>query len=97
MNGPRYGKPPAKTNSTKSEVYENLEQVRADTLDGLVPDEAEGWAKVAEYDVPGSASNLAWRLRTGRQECPPGEWEFAVRTNGASTGVWARYLFGRSR
>lgn len=93
----RYRKPPPKRQAPlATDTFTLLEQVRADTLDGVIPDEADGWAVIGEYEVSGSASNLAWRLRSGRIKTPPGEWEFAVRTEEGVTRVFARYLFGRS-
>ncbi|MFI0912531.1 hypothetical protein [Streptomyces abikoensis] len=53
------------------------------------------WARVAEYDSPGTATMTAIRIRTGKSRAfqPAGAFEAQARTGEDRRGyVWARYV-----
>ncbi len=51
------------------------------------------WARVRDYGTWAGAAVPASRLRTGKINRPPGDWEFAGRTMGDGVfALFARYL-----
>lgn len=67
----------------------------ADTTARALRERPGDWALISEHPVISQASNLAYRIRTGRHSSfrPAGAYEAKSRSTGDSgAGVWARYV-----